>query len=97
MRLRFVRGRVRWFLRHFLTDFLPSIPGLYKIRALRAVRIFRYLRLVRVYGFFTRGIDSLVRRYGHALNRNVVPRSDYLHRVVVEGDRVEILEAVGGG
>ena len=27
---------------------------------------------MRVFGFFTRGIDSLVRRYGQLLNRNVV-------------------------
>jgi len=72
MRLWLVRGRTRWFARHFVTDFLPSIPFLHSIRWLRGVRLFRYLRLVRVYGFFTRGIDSLVRRYGALLNRNVV-------------------------
>jgi len=71
-RLWLVRGRVRWFARHLITDFLPSIPGLHSIRWLRGVRVFRYLRLVRVFGFFTRGIDSLVRRYGALLNRNVV-------------------------
>ncbi|MHC4451720.1 MAG: ion transporter [Planctomycetota bacterium] len=72
VRLYYVRGRAWWFMRHFLTDFLPSVPLLSLLRPLRGVRFLRYLRLVRVYGFFTRGIDSLVRRYGSLLNRNVV-------------------------
>jgi len=72
VRLKYVRGRAWWFFRHFLTDFLPSIPVLFVFRPLRAIRPLRYLRLVRVYGFFTRGTDSLVRRYGSLLNRNVV-------------------------
>ncbi|MHC4953023.1 MAG: hypothetical protein ACYTGZ_03975 [Planctomycetota bacterium] len=72
VRLRFARGRPRWFARHFLTDFLPSIPVLAVFRPLRAITALRYVRLVRVFGFLTRGLDSLVRRYGHLLNRNVV-------------------------
>ncbi|MEM8885193.1 MAG: ion transporter [Planctomycetota bacterium] len=78
VRLYYVRDRTRWFFRHFLTDFLPSLPfamisrAWTPTRSLRLLRVLRYLRLVRVFGFFTRGVDSLVRRYGHLLNRNVI-------------------------
>ena len=37
------------------------------------------------------------RRLAVAVNRDVVPRSRYAERKLAEGDRVEILEAVGGG
>jgi sulfur carrier protein len=37
------------------------------------------------------------RRVAVALNRAVVPRTSYESRRVSPGDRVEILEAVGGG
>jgi sulfur carrier protein len=37
------------------------------------------------------------RRVAVALNRAVIPRSNYAERIVASGDRVEILEAVGGG
>ncbi len=37
------------------------------------------------------------RRIAVAVNRRVVPRSDFGRRTVAAGDRVEILEAVGGG
>ncbi len=37
------------------------------------------------------------RRLAVAVNRDVVPRSRYAERRLAEGDRVEILEAVGGG
>jgi len=37
------------------------------------------------------------RRLAVAVNRDVVPRSDYTTRALRPGDRVEILEAVGGG
>jgi sulfur carrier protein len=37
------------------------------------------------------------RRIAVAVNRNVVPRSAYGSRRLAAGDRVEILEAVGGG
>jgi sulfur carrier protein len=37
------------------------------------------------------------RRVAVAVNRSVVPRSDFGVRTVAAGDRVEILEAVGGG
>ena len=37
------------------------------------------------------------RRIAVAVNRSVVPRSDFGVRSVAAGDRVEILEAVGGG
>jgi sulfur carrier protein len=37
------------------------------------------------------------RRIAVSVNRSVVPRSDFGVRSVAAGDRVEILEAVGGG
>jgi sulfur carrier protein len=45
-------------------------------------------------------IDSLgmaERRVAVAVNREVVPRSEFAHRMLTSGDRVEILQAVGGG
>jgi sulfur carrier protein len=37
------------------------------------------------------------RRLAVAVNREVVPRAQYRTRRISDGDRVEILEAVGGG
>ncbi|HYB12363.1 MAG TPA: sulfur carrier protein ThiS [Myxococcota bacterium] len=37
------------------------------------------------------------RRVAIAVNRSVIPRSLYAQRALQTGDRVEILEAVGGG
>lgn len=37
------------------------------------------------------------RRVAVAVNRAVVPRSTYAGRRLAAGDRIEILEAVGGG
>lgn len=37
------------------------------------------------------------RKLAVAVNRDVVPRARYATHRLVEGDRVEILEAVGGG
>jgi len=37
------------------------------------------------------------RRIAVAVNRDVVPRSEYASRALGDGDRIEILEAVGGG
>ena len=37
------------------------------------------------------------KRVAIAVNRDVVPRSAFPERQLEEGDRVEILEAVGGG
>jgi thiamine biosynthesis protein ThiS len=45
-------------------------------------------------------VDSLdldQRRIAVAINRDVVPRSSFDAHVLTPGDRVEILEAVGGG
>ncbi len=42
-------------------------------------------------------IGLVGRRLAVAVNRDVVPRSRYAERTLAEGDRVEILEAVGGG
>lgn len=41
------------------------------------------------------GLDR--RRVAVAVNRNVVPRRTYATRRLAAGDRIEILEAVGGG
>lgn len=97
VKLKMVRGKLRWFRRHFLIDFLPSLPfGLLVLgemastganagRSARAIRLFRlfrvarYLRwllpavrMLRAFGFLARGLDRLVRRYGHLLNRNII-------------------------
>lgn len=37
------------------------------------------------------------RRIAVAVNREVVPRSQFAERALADGDRVEILQAVGGG
>ena len=37
------------------------------------------------------------RRIAVAVNQNVIPRSHFDDRALAPGDRVEILEAVGGG
>jgi thiamine biosynthesis protein ThiS len=37
------------------------------------------------------------RRVAVAINRDVVPRSTFARHHLASGDRVEILEAVGGG
>jgi sulfur carrier protein len=41
------------------------------------------------------GLDG--RRVAVAVGREVVPRSEHALRLLRDGDRVEILEAVGGG
>jgi len=41
------------------------------------------------------GLDG--RRVAVAIGRDVVPRSQHAQRALRDGDRVEILEAVGGG
>ncbi len=42
-------------------------------------------------------LDLSGRRVAVALNREVVPRSTYAEVAIHGGDRMEILEAVGGG
>lgn len=42
-------------------------------------------------------LDLGERRFAVAVNRDVVPRSSYPSRRLEAGDRIEILEAVGGG
>ena len=42
-------------------------------------------------------LDLGARRLAVAVNREVVPRPGYPERGLADGDRVEILEAVGGG
>jgi thiamine biosynthesis protein ThiS len=42
-------------------------------------------------------LDLDGRRVAVAVNRDVVPRSSFETHLLVDGDRIEILEAVGGG
>ena len=42
-------------------------------------------------------LDMNDRRVAVAVNRDVIPKSDYASSTLSIGDRVEILEAVGGG
>ena len=42
-------------------------------------------------------LDLEGRRVAVAVNRDVVPRSAFASRQLAAGDRIEILEAVGGG
>lgn len=44
-----------------------------------------------------RGLGMDGRRIAVAVNQDVVPRSHFASRPLAPGDRVEILEAVGGG
>jgi sulfur carrier protein len=42
-------------------------------------------------------LDMKGRRVAVAVNRNVILRTRYAEVLLAEGDRIEILEAVGGG
>ena len=42
-------------------------------------------------------LDLDGRRIAVAINRDVVPRSSFETQLLADGDRIEILEAVGGG
>ncbi len=42
-------------------------------------------------------LDLAGRRMAVEINEEVVPRSEYAERVLGDGDRVEIVHAVGGG
>ncbi|MCH7599281.1 MAG: sulfur carrier protein ThiS [Myxococcales bacterium] len=42
-------------------------------------------------------LDLRDRRVAVAINRGIVPRARYAASVIADGDRIEILEAVGGG
>jgi len=44
-----------------------------------------------------RALGLAERRVAVALNRDVIPRSELGKRRLAAGDRVEVLEAVGGG
>ncbi|MGM0594452.1 MAG: sulfur carrier protein ThiS [Pseudomonadota bacterium] len=37
------------------------------------------------------------KRIAMEVNREIVPRSDYPHHTLSEGDKVEIVHAIGGG
>ena len=43
------------------------------------------------------GLGLMGRRVAVAVNREVVPRAAHARRALRPGDRIEILEAVGGG
>lgn len=74
-------ARVSWFLRNFLTDLLPALPGALWFTMpnalgedtvlLRALRILR-LPIFRLLLFMAKGADSLVHRFSTLLNRNLV-------------------------
>jgi hypothetical protein len=91
-KLALVRGRLRWFLRHFIVDLVPSIPyGLITIHALdvlRAVRAARFLRLTRVLRYVraARPIVRFIRFFGflqRAMDRLVRLHGNLLNRNVV--------------
>jgi len=42
-------------------------------------------------------LDLQNRRVAVAINRGIVPRARYAASIIEDGDRIEILEAVGGG
>ena len=112
LKLTLVKGRGRWFMRHFFVDFVPSIPfGLLTagmantgdmVRAGRVVRFARLprfvryvrilrpiVRIVRALGLVARGIDRLVRRYGHVLNCNVILHPTQREQKLFEQERRE--------
>ena len=112
LKLALVKGRSRWFVRHFFVDFVPSIPfGLLTaglgnpgdvVRAGRVVRFARLprfvryvrilrpvVRIVRALGLVARGIDRLVRRYGHVLNCNVILHPTQREQEIFEQERRE--------
>jgi len=87
VKLSMVRGSTSWFLRHFVIDFLPSIPFVLVSRAGRALRLARILRVarfVRAFGFLARGFDRLARRYGHLLNHNIVLYPNRVERALAD-------------
>ena len=112
LKLALVKGRGRWFVRHFFVDFVPSIPfGLLTAglgnpgdvvragRVVRFVRLPRFVRYVRILrpvvrlaralGLVARGIDRLVRRYGHVLNCNVILHPTQREQELFEQERRE--------
>jgi hypothetical protein len=91
-KLALVRGRPRWFARHFLVDLVPSIPygviathGLDALRAVRlarvarATRMIRYIRVVRPLARFVRFFGFLQR----GIDRMVRQHGALLNRNVV--------------
>ncbi len=88
VKLAFVPNRWWWFYRHFLIDFVPSIPiGLLMFAmpanqagravefggmAIKVVRLAKFARYFRAFGLLSRALDRLARQYGHVLNQNVI-------------------------
>jgi sulfur carrier protein len=48
-------------------------------------------------GDLVRGLGHAGRRLAVEVNADIVPRSEHDTRVLCEGDRVEIVHAIGGG
>jgi sulfur carrier protein len=42
-------------------------------------------------------LGTVGRRVAMEVNREIVPRSEYEHHVFNPGDRVEVVQAIGGG
>ncbi|GAB6388569.1 sulfur carrier protein ThiS [Stutzerimonas marianensis] len=42
-------------------------------------------------------LDLAGRRLAVELNRDIVPRSQHAHTLLSEGDKVEVVHAIGGG
>ncbi|MCA9070536.1 MAG: hypothetical protein KDA84_16505, partial [Planctomycetaceae bacterium] len=86
VKLALVNRKWMWFCRHFLIDFIPSIPiGLVVLlpgaaagqigvfgRVIRIARVLRVARFLRGFALMARGFDRLARQYGHVLNQNVI-------------------------
>jgi hypothetical protein len=112
LKLALVKGKSRWFVRHFFVDFVPSIPfGLLTLgmassgdvvragRVVRFARLPRFVRYVRILrpivriaralGLVARGIDRLVRQYGHVLNCNVILHPTQREQELFEQERRE--------
>ncbi len=57
----------------------------------------REVRVGATLGDLLRELGLAGRRVAVAVNRTVVPRASFESRTITPGDRIEILEAVGGG
>ncbi len=89
LKLSLARRRLRWFLRHFVIDLVPSVPyGLltwHALDLLRAVRLARFARLTRVLRYVraARPFVRLLRFFGllqRALDRFVRRQAHLLNR-----------------
>ena len=58
---------------------------------------FRDLAAGTTLGDLLQSIDLGQRRFAVEINEELVPRSEHADRVLQAGDRVEIVQAIGGG